>query len=205
MVSYLKKVKILRLFLQCKEPVLSEKSSSPGKSGNTTVVNRLISAGELREVAIKHLIELSKRKTCHEKMGWKYHNPIIQPTNDTTSKGMPILTDNTPLQKHAYSNILKISPPKTESFQIQKADIFHISAQNIDCGYNEIIQIKNSDIFHISAQNIYCVYLLEPPRRGGSNEYPQSMFLSRNKKNNVYPCKPQFYYIKLGFKGFPTK
>ena len=26
---------------------------------------------------------------------------------------------------------------------------------------------------------------------GGSNEYPQSMFLSRNKKNNVYPYKPQ--------------
>ena len=27
------------------------------------------------------------------------------------------------------------------------------------------------------------------------------MFLSRNKKNNVYPYKPQFYYIKVGFKG----
>ena len=27
------------------------------------------------------------------------------------------------------------------------------------------------------------------------------MFLSRNKKNNVYPCEPQFYYIKVGFKG----
>ena len=27
------------------------------------------------------------------------------------------------------------------------------------------------------------------------------MFLSRNKKNNVYPCKPKFYYIKVGFKG----
>ena len=26
-------------------------------------------------------------------------------------------------------------------------------------------------------------------------------FFSRNKKNNVYPCKPQFYYIKVGFKG----
>ena len=25
-------------------------------------------------------------------------------------------------------------------------------------------------------------YSLEPPRRGGSNDYPQSMFLSRNKK-----------------------
>ena len=49
---------------------------------------------------------------------------------------------------------------------------------------------KISDIFHISAQNIDCGYSLEPPRRGGSNEYPQSMFLSRNKKNNVYPSKP---------------
>ena len=36
--------------------------------------------------------------------------------------------------------------------------------------------IKNSDIFHISAQNIDCGYSLELPRRGGSNEYPQSMF-----------------------------
>ena len=56
-------------------------------------------------------------------------------------------------------------------------------------------------MFHISAQNIDCGYSLEPPRRGGSNEYPQSMVLSRNKKNNVYPSKPQFYYIKVGFKG----
>ena len=27
------------------------------------------------------------------------------------------------------------------------------------------------------------------------------MFLSRNKKNNEHPCKHQFYYIKVGFKG----
>ena len=46
-----------------------------------------------------------------------------------------------------------------------------------------------------------CGYSLEPPHRGVSNEYPQSMFLSRNKKNNVYPYKPQLYYIKVGFKG----
>ena len=65
--------------------------------------------------------------------------------------------------------------------------------------------MKNSDIFPISALNIDCGYSLEPPRRGGSNEYQQSMFLSRNKsrnkKNNIYPCKPRFYYIKMGFKG----
>ena len=43
------------------------------------------------------------------------------------------------------------------------------------------------------------MYSLEPPRRGGSNEYPQAMFLSRKKKN-VYPCEPQFYYIKVGLR-----
>ena len=82
------------------------------------------------------------------------------------------------LRKHAYSDILKILPPKHEKFQIKNSDMLGISAQNIDCGY-----------------------LLELPQRGGSNKYPQSMFLSRNKQNNAYPCKPQFYYIKVGFKG----
>ena len=81
--------------------------------------------------------------------------------------------ENTPIQIHR-----KFHLKKTENFQIKKYDIFCIPAQNIDCGYS-----------------------LEPPWRGGSNEYPQSMFLSRTKKTNVYPCKPQFYYIKVGFKG----
>ena len=60
------------------------------------------------------------------------------------------------LRKHAYSNILKILQPKNENFQLKKSDIFHISAQNIDCGYS-----------------------LEPPWRGGSNEYPQSMLFEQ--------------------------
>ena len=80
-----------------------------------------------------------------------------------------------------------------ENTPIQIYRKFHLQKLKIN-------QIK-TDIFHISTQNIDCGYSLEPPRRGGSNEYPQSMFLSRNKKNNVYPCKPQFYYIKVGFKG----
>ena len=61
--------------------------------------------------------------------------------------------------------------------------------------------MKNSGSFHISAQNIDCGYSLEPPHWGGSNEYQQSTFLSRNKKINVFPCKHQFYCIKVGFKG----
>ena len=35
---------------------------------------------------------------------------------------------------------------------------------------------KSSDMFYISGQNIDCGYSLEPPQRGGSNEYSQSMF-----------------------------
>ena len=73
--------------------------------------------------------------------------------------------------------------------------------ENFTTKKRENFRIKSSAISHISALNIDCGYSLEPPRRGGSNEYPQSMFFSRNKKNNVYPCKPQFYYIKVGFKG----
>ena len=65
---------------------------------------------------------------------------------------------------------------------------------------NEKKSDKNSYSFHISAPNRDCWYFLVP-HQGGSNEYPQPMFLSRNKKNNVYPCKPQFYYIKVVFKG----
>ena len=42
--------------------------------------------------------------------------------------------------------------------------------------------VKNSDIYLISASNISCVYSLEPPRRGGSNEYPQFMFSSKIRK-----------------------
>ena len=82
-----------------------------------------------------------------------------------------------PLRKQAYSNTLKILPPKMK------------------------LSDKISDIFHISAQIIDCGYALEPPRRGGSNEYPQSMHLSRYKKSNVYPCKPPVLLYKMGLKG----
>ena len=48
-------------------------------------------------------------------------------------------------------------------------------------------QLKIFDIFLIFAQNIDCGYTLEPPRRGGSNEYPQSMFWSKNRYTPAYP------------------
>ena len=52
--------------------------------------------------------------------------------------------------------------------------------------------MKNFDIFHISAQNTDCGYSLEPPRRGGSNEYSQSMILAKIRKIMYTPVNPSF-------------
>ena len=57
---------------------------------------------------------------------------------------------------------------------------------------NENFQQKNFDSFLIFAKNRDCGYSLEPPHRGGSNEYPQSMFWSKNKKNRYTPVYPSF-------------
>ena len=89
---------------------------------------------------------------------------------------------------------------KLYSLLITKTRLFKC-IENFTSKIRKFSDKKKLIFFLISAQNIDCGYSLEPPRRGGSNEYPQSMFLSRNKKNNVYPCKPHFYYIKVGFKG----
>ena len=80
---------------------------------------------------------------------------------------------------------MSYSSPHYENTPTQIHRKFHLQKLKIS-------RLKTSDIFHISPQNIDCVYSLEPPRRGGSNEYPQSMFLSRNKKNNVFSVKPSF-------------
>ena len=53
-------------------------------------------------------------------------------------------------------------------------------------------------IFHISAQNKDCGYLLEPPRRGGSNEYPQSLFWAKKKKYQNFSSENfQFLVVKF--------
>ena len=73
------------------------------------------------------------------------------------------------LRKHVHVIYRKCFGFKNENFHRKKIDIFLIFAQNIDCGYT-----------------------LEPPRRGGSNEYPQSMFWSKTKKNRYTPENPSF-------------
>ena len=91
------------------------------------------------------------------------HNALITVTHG----GSPTCLNT--LRKLAHGINREFSSFKIENFQLKKFDIFLIFAQNTDCGYK-----------------------LEPPRRGGSNEYPQSMFWSKNKKNRYTPAYPSF-------------
>ena len=81
------------------------------------------------------LVSAFDRKTrfC---MLWPIYLPIINSYDRSTAH-----YENTPIQIYR-----KFYHQKNENFWIKYSDIFHISAQNIDC--------ENS---------------LEPPRRGGSN------------------------------------
>ena len=100
----------------------------------------------------------------------------------------------TTLRKHAYSKAVaqilhyentpiqiywKNSQPKTEIFQIKiLIFFFQISAQNIDCGYS-----------------------LEPPRRGGSNEYHSLCVWAEIRKIMYTPVNPSYTKQKWGLRG----
>ena len=87
------------------------------------------------------------------------------------------------LHEPKYFNINKVpNHLHYENTPIKKYRKFHLQKL-------KTFRYKNSDIFHISAQNIDC----------GTSTH--NLCLSKNNKNNVHPCKPQFYYIKVGFKG----
>ena len=93
--------------------------------------------------------------------------------------------------KHFHSNIY-ISIMKTYPCNIER----FFSALQI-----ENFQLKKFVIL-IFAQNIDCWSTLEPPRRGGSNKYPQSMFWSKNKKNRYTPAYSSFAILKWGSRGY---
>ena len=83
-------------------------------------------------------------------------------------------------------------------------DHYTIITKTCPCNIQKIVGCKNNkkkntgknfDVFLIFfSQNIECGYMLEPPRRGGSNECPQStcMFWIKNKKNMYTPANHSF-------------
>ena len=62
---------------------------------------------------------------------------------------------------------------------------------------NVYFQMICFNIFLIFAQNIVCGYTLEPPTEAVLTSTHNQCFGAKIRKI-VYPCKPQFYYIKVG-------
>ena len=101
------------------------------------------------------------------------------------------------IRKHAYSNILKIIPPKN-AFQIKEFWIItKTRLYNIDSLKPHFYIVKLgftgvSIIFLFLLKSIDCGYSLEPPRGGGSNEYHNLCFEQKYEKNIRV-----FFYLKI--------
>ena len=102
---------------------------------------------------------------------WVFYIPLRDDTNWPTRAD--VLLKQSTSQDHNENTPIQIF----RKFHLQKLKIF---------------RYKDSDIFHISAQNIDFGYSLEPPRRGGSNEYPQSIFWAEIWKIMYTPVNPSF-------------
>ena len=83
-----------------------------------------------------------------------------------------------PSRKHAYI----ILTPDKPNFYIVKLGFTRVNI-----------------IFHIFAQNIDCGYLLELPHWGGSNEYQQSMFWAEIWKISKFFCLKNFSFWRWNF------
>ena len=102
-----------------------------------------------------------------------------------------------------YENSVSIQA-RTRSGRVAKQTITKTRLYNFDPLKPHFYTVKLGfpgvyNIFLISAKNIDCGYSLEPPLRGGSNEYPQSMFWAEIwKKNQSFLSENfQFSWVKF--------
>ena len=114
-------------------------------------------------------------KIAQKVQEFRPQNSIKCPCHFITLSTLPLPS----LRKHAHMIYSIFFMSKIDNFHRKTFYVFLIFAQNIDCGYT-----------------------LEPPRRGGSNEYPQSMFWSKNTKNRYTPAYPSFTISKWGLRGY---
>ena len=108
----------------------------------------------------------------------------------------PGLIQSYKVQKKILPLTLKLfdSPPLTEIQVVISSSIWDSKAHHVVTLCIPIalmmlfFQSKSIDIFSYFSTKTCCGYSLEAPHWGASNEYPQHMFLWRNKKNiNLKP------------------
>ena len=116
------------------------------------------------------------------------------------SLGLSYIWDNQDTFEKIPFSVISVKQRTLDHYENTPIQIYrHFHLQKL-----KIFRYKNSDIFHMSAQNIDCGYSLEPPWWGGSNEYPQSMFLIRNKKIIYTPVNLSFQFPFSGWRCPPA-
>ena len=81
---------------------------------------------------------MDRKQSLHEPLWWSLtllmtHVVYLRNYNNYLTF-IAVHYENMPFQIYR-----KFHPKKTENFQIKNSDIFHISAQNIDCGYSLVL------------------------------------------------------------------
>ena len=122
------------------------------------------------------------------RISWGLKNEFESATVNELSEFVSLFTHLCPVSH--LRDIGKQYRPRSDAAHYENTPIqiyrtFHLEK-------NESFQTKTQIFFNISAQNIDCGYSLEPPRRGGSNEYPQSMFWAEIRKIMYTPVNPSF-------------
>ena len=104
--------------------------------------------------------------------------------------GHRVLCENS-LQKHAYSSILKISPPKTEKFSDKNSDILYISFSKLRL--LALVRTASTNNLRFWAEIRKIMYT--------SVNANFSIYITKTNLYNFEPLKPHFYIVKLGFTG----
>ena len=74
-----------------------------------------------------------------------------------------------------------------------------IHYENTQVWHSEYFHDSKTDIFLIKSFDICLIFASNNADLTGT--HAQSLFSGDNKKHNVYPCKPHFFYIKWGLHG----
>ena len=118
---------------------------------------------------------------------------------------LPVTPKVDPCTRRHRKKKCRVNNDKTQRQFITKTCVYNFDPLKPHF-YIDIVKLGFTvGIFLISAQNIDYGYSLEPPCRGGSNEYPQCMFCNRNMTVFIYFFFFFFFFFLWGGGGGGVK
>ena len=119
-------------------------------------------------------VNLQTRRCVFHWEFWCFRHTL--PTHETFLWSLGVLWSFSNCLQTMHKNVKSYFLRKKKGYSITKTGLYNFDPLKPHFYIVKLGFIGVYIIFLISAQNIDCGYLLEPPHRGSSNEYPQSMF-----------------------------